>query len=194
MQHLISSIPVRRWWIRSLFGFPQRNTVAVAQGDQFVSVNWEKCSYTSLGTKLEPSKPFSVRTHVWTASRGRCASLVVWFFCLDVSWQWCYLADECRLSRWKVWMGRSARSVETLLVLHPPVMSLLPATSVPSCLPPLLRVWAQGNQCCPQCKTRYKRHKGWFMCTSSTACASNLYDNVVYVSLHLGHSALNAKL
>jgi hypothetical protein len=22
----------------------------------------------------------------------------------------------------------------------------------------------EGNQCCPQCKTRYKRHKGLFFC------------------------------
>jgi hypothetical protein len=51
----------------------------------------------------------------------------------------------------------------------------------------------EGNQCCPQCKTRYKRHKGWFLCNSFQRIC-HLYDNVVYGSLHLVHSVLSMKL
>jgi len=33
----------------------------------------------------------------------------------------------------------------------------------------------EGNQCCPQCKTRYKRQKGWFP-GNFFGCVCDLYD------------------
>ena len=38
----------------------------------------------------------------------------------------------------------------------------------------------EGNQCCPQCKTRYKRHKGLFLlnlliCLTSSNCRINIF-------------------